>query len=211
MRFVGPISIALLGTYSVWLIDLERRTSQSQVRPYFADIEGNSVFFAINTTISASLLGGAALLMLFAALVGPRGHRGARFLLSQAAMFGFMAADDRFQLHERIGWRLGVSDHYVLLGWCFAEALLLAAFFRPFLLSRRATILFCLAAGLFALMFAIDAFAPGGAPLRLSLEDISKTWATAMLFGFGWEAARFHLDSDHLGATPTPDDPEAAS
>lgn len=201
MRLAGPFFLGSLAVYSAWLIGLEMRTSQAEVRPYFADIEGEVPLFAVNTTLSASLLAGAALLMLFAAVAGgqaSRGHHRA-FLLSQSGIFGLLAADDRFQLHERIGWRLEIGDHYVLLTWGLAEAAALAAFCRPAFLNPRAAALFVAGGALFALMLALDALAPADARLRLSAEDLAKTWAAAMFFGFGWETARHRLATPGFG------------
>ena len=185
--------LAGLALYSIWLMALELTTSQAGVRPYFSDIEGSVALFGVNTTLSASLLGGAALLLAFAALSSDRAGRS--FLLSQAAIFGLLAADDRFQLHERIGWRLGIGDHYVLLAWAVAELAFLAAFCRPALLTLKAALLFVAGASLFAIMFAVDAFVPAAAPMRLSIEDLAKSWAAAMFFGFAWETARDHLST----------------
>ena len=184
-------SLACLMLYSAWLLGLELSASQAQVRPYFSDLGGDEPLFGVNTTLSASLLGGAALLMAFAALSHARPGR--MFLCSQAGLFALLAADDRFQLHERIGWRLGVSDHYVLLTWAVAELAFLAVLYRPTLVSRRAAALFMAGTALFGIMFVIDAFVPAAAPMRLSAEDLAKAWGAAMFFGFGWEMARHHL------------------
>jgi hypothetical protein len=204
--------LLVLAAYSLALLVLEATTSQATVRPYFSDIGEDQPLFAVNTTISASLLAGAALLMLFAALsTSSHGsRREGRFLLSQAALFGFLAADDRFQLHERIGWRLGIPDHYVLFVWALLAALALAALHPPSP-PRRAVALYMAGASLFAAMFVIDAFAPAEAALRLSIEDLCKVWGAAMFFAFGWIAARHHLRGtgqaepllcDHLRSHP---------
>ena len=203
MTPIRATCLALLAAYSLWLIGLEMSTSQAQVRPYFSDIEGEVALFAVNTTLSAALLAGSALLLLFAGTRDEGGSEKRRFfLLSQAALFGLLAADDRFQVHERAAWRLGVADHYVTFVWALSELALLAAFCRPALLTVRATILFLAGAALFALSFLIDAFAGADAWLRLSAEDLAKTWAAAMFFGFGWEMARFHLRPAAMPAPP---------
>lgn len=186
--------ILFLVGYSVALLTLEASTTQETVRPFFSDIGEDEPFFAVNTTLSVSLLGGAALLMLFAALCASddRCPRQRDFLLSQAALFGFLAADDRFQLHERIGWRLGISDHYVLFVWgVFAVIAVLVL--RPPSPPLRLVVLYAAGVGFFAMMFAIDAFAPPAVALRLSVEDLCKTWGAAMFFAFGWNAASYHL------------------
>ena len=193
MKLTAAIASLLLGAYSALLLALEWRTSQDHVRPYFADIEGDVLFHAVNTSLSVFLLAGTALLLLFAALVRTGATVARPFLLGQAAMFGLFAFDDRFQLHERIGYRLGIADHYVLLGWAAAEAALLALTLRPWMITRRMAALYLAGAGLFGLMLVFDALMPHDMVLRLSIEDLAKAWAAAMFFAFGWDAARFHL------------------
>lgn len=203
LRHPAPIFCALLAIYSVVLAGLELRTSQDHVRPYFSDIEGDVMFHAVNTTLSVALLGGAALLLLFAGFSRRGAGEGARaFLLGQAAMFGLLAFDDRFQLHERLGYRLGIGDHYVMLVWAAAELGLLLLFWRPRHVTRRMTALFGAGAGLFAVMLGFDALVPHDMVLRLSIEDLAKTWGAAMFFAFAWEAARLHLAA--CGATLEP-------
>lgn len=182
----------LLAVYSAALVSIELATSQNHVRQYFTDIEGDVLFFAVNTTLSVSLLAGAALLMGFAALTRS-GEGGWPFLLSQGTMFGLLAFDDRFQLHERIGYRLGIGDHYVMLVWAAAELALLGLYCRRRHVTVRMAAFFLAGAGCFALMMVFDALVPHDMVLRLSIEDLAKTWGAAMFFGFGWEGARFHL------------------
>ncbi|WP_332811474.1 hypothetical protein [Sphingomonas sp.] len=194
MGSIGRAGFALLTIYSLWLISFEMSSSQAQVRPYYSDIGSELAFFAVNTTMSVAFLAGAALLLLFAGTANPdQRDKGREFLLSQAALFAFLAADDRFQLHERIGWRLGIGDHYVTFAWALAELGLLAAYWRPALIPWRATRLFLAGGALFTVSFLVDALANGDALLRLSAEDLAKTWGAAMFFSFGWETARFHL------------------
>ena len=188
------IGFALLAAYSLWLLGLEMSSSQAQVRPFFSDIGAEMALFGVNTTLSVALLGGAALLLLFAGTAGDRQRDSSRvFLLTQAALFAFLAADDRFQLHERIAWRLGIGDHHVTLAWAVAELGLLTALWRPTLLPLRATFLFLAGGALFMVSFLVDVLAGADTWLRLSVEDLAKTWGAAMFFNFGWETARFHL------------------
>lgn len=194
MTRIRAICFAMLAVYSMWLIGLEMDGSQARVRPYFSDIEGEVALFAVNTTLSVALLAGTALLLMFAAMAdAPRRHGGRQFLISLAALFALLAADDRFQLHEGLGWRLGVPDHYVLFAWGLVGLPLLAAYGRPALVSLRGAVLFAAGAALLAASFAIDAFAASDAWLRLSLEDLAKSWGAAMFLAFGWETARYHL------------------
>lgn len=198
LRLLASVACLLLAAYSAALVGIEWRTSQDHVRQYFTDIEGDVLFYAVNTTLSVFLLAGAALLMAFAALGGGGNRVGGsrRFLLTQAAMFGLLAFDDRFQLHERIGYRLGVGDHYVMLAWAVGELALLGLFCRPRHVTRGMAALFVAGGGWFAVMMAFDALMPHDMVLRLSIEDLAKAWGSAMFFGFGWEAARYHLSRD---------------
>jgi hypothetical protein len=62
-RRVGLIfGFVLLTVYSVVLMVIEWQTSQSYVRQFFTDIEGEVFFYAINTTFSVFLLWATALL-----------------------------------------------------------------------------------------------------------------------------------------------------
>jgi hypothetical protein len=36
--------------------------------------------------------------------------------------------------------------------------------------------------------------------MRLSAEDLAKTWGAAMFFGFGWDMAGFHLHAKPVAA-----------
>ncbi len=50
-----------------------------------------------------------------------------------------------------------------------------------------------LAAVLFLLVAAIDAFAPSELTLRLSAEDLCTVWAGWFLFLFSWEILTVHV------------------
>lgn len=197
--------LGALAAYSATLLIIELTTSQAYVRPWFTEIDGDVMFYAVNTSLSVALLAGAALLLLFAAAVtedDPAGRDARPFLVSQAVMLALFAFDDRFQLHERLGWRLGIGDHFVLLGWAAIEMLLLALFCRPRHLTVRAVVLFCAGSALFLIMLAIDALVPAMTVGRLSVEDLAKTWGGAMMFGFGWETAQFHIRKRSTRAEP---------
>lgn len=204
MKLPSWIFLLLLPVYSAALLWTELRTSQAYVRQFFTDIEGDVLFYAVNTSLSIFLLAGAGLLLIFAALTGNVGGTGrARpFLLSQGAMFALLAFDDRFQLHERIGYRLGIGDHFVMLGWAVAELVLLVLFCRPRHLTIKMAAFFAAGTFCFGLMMVFDALMPSGMVLRLSIEDLAKTWGAAMFFAFGWHAARLHLRPDGTALDP---------
>jgi hypothetical protein len=193
MKYAG---FGLLAAYSVVLVGIELRTSQDYVRNFFTDIDGPVPFYAVNTTLSVLLLWSTGLLMLFAAafLRGVRAAARIRmFYMSQAPIFALLGFDDRFLLHERLGFRLNVPDHYVLLVWAAAEVGLLALFFRPKDFTRVELGTFAAAVGLFGVMLAIDALAPERMVLRLSLEDLAKTWSAALFFLFAWTTTLRHM------------------
>ena len=198
MKGATTIFLAALSIYSAVLIATELLTSQDHVRQYFTDIEGDVFFFAINTSLSAFLLSGTALLLAFAALAGPTGKvdRMGWFLLSQAGMFGFLAMDDRFLVHEALAYRLAIGDHFVMLTWAVAETGLLVSLGRPVFVTVRVAALFAAGCAFFALMLSFDALVPHDMVLRLSIEDLSKSWAAACFLGAGWYAARFRLGLD---------------
>ncbi len=188
---------ALLGllVYSFSLILVELATSQDHVRLYFTDIEGDVPLYAINTTLSAFLLSGSALLLIFAALASrTKGMERSRlFMLLQAGMLLLLAFDDRFQLHEAIAWRLDVGDHYVMSAWAMLQVVLLVFVCRPEIVTLRSTLQFVLGGGFFIIMMIFDVFVAHDAILRLSIEDLSKTWAAAFFLAASWNMARFQL------------------
>lgn len=188
---------------AIYTIGLEATTSQQVVRPYFSDIEDVSPLFGINTTVSTFLLAGAALLMLFAASTSH--HRQLRqrrhFVISQGMVFGFLAADDRFQIHERIGFWLEISDSFVMMGWALIEVASLVWLFCPQFAPLRAIAFFAAGVALFGIMFAIDTWGSSQGYFRLSLEDLSKTWAGVMFLAAAWLTAERHFtDSARLTA-----------
>lgn len=203
MLYLRLLFFTAMAIYTIGLIGLEATTSQQVVRPYFSDIEDVSPLFGINTTVSTFLLAGAALLMLFAASTSH--HRQLRqrrhFMISQGMVFGFLAADDRFQIHERIGFWLEISDSFVMMGWALIEVASLVWLFRPQFAPLRAIAFFAAGVALFGIMFAIDTWGSGQGYLRLSLEDLSKTWAGVMFLAAAWLTAERHFtDSARLTA-----------
>lgn len=198
IRVIRLFAMAGLIAYSIMLLLVEWHTSQDFVRQFVTDISGDVPFYAINTTLSVFLLWSTALLMLFTAanLKDVSAARDVRwFFYSQAAVFGFMGFDDRFQFHEVVADRIGIGDHFVILAVVAVELVMLAMFCRPRHFTRRTAVLFVIGGALFTVMLAIDALAPHMMVLRLSLEDVTKTWSAAMFFAFAWEtcANQHHL------------------
>lgn len=180
----------LLGLYSAALLGLEFAYGQAFVRPFFTDIEGAVPFYAVNTTLSAFLLAGTGLLFAVCLLCLGRGteRRGdAAFYGSQVLFFLYLAADDRFKGHELVGKIAGVDDAFFLLALGGLEVVLLVGPGGLLRRPRRQRLTLAAASALFALMTIVDAFIPPDLVLRLSVEDLTKTWACALFFWFGWQ------------------------
>jgi hypothetical protein len=169
--------------YSVSLMVTEVMTSQDYVRLFFTDIKGDIPLYAVNTTVSYSLLWATALLfaVCLASLKGEAGKsREFKFYLSQLIIFGYLGFDDRFMVHERVGGEtsllfIGMAEAYCL--WKYGRVLEQRWQVKRFLILG---VLF------FGMMMAMDLFGPEYMLLRLSLEDLSKTWANVFFFSFAW-------------------------
>jgi hypothetical protein len=186
--------LAGLGLYSAALLLAETVGSAELARHLCTDIVGPIRFYAVNTSLSASLLGGSALLLVFAATVAPAlPRRETVFLRLQALVFLYLALDDRFLLHETAGQLLGVDDAFVLGAVGVGELVLLWRWGAWGTRSVRARRCLVLAGAAFAVMSVLDAWGGRfhGIP-RLTLEDLAKTWSAAGLFGFAWDVAAAH-------------------
>ncbi|MGH7803507.1 MAG: hypothetical protein ACREQJ_04110, partial [Candidatus Binatia bacterium] len=155
---VWPFVFVVLALYSVALIGTEASTSHDFVRQFFADIEGDVPFYAINTTLSVSLQWAAALVFLVSATAlgdGSEDRERRRFYWAQAAILAYTGFDDQFLVHEKLTWRLGIGDHWVLVAVAGAEAALLATLGRRVLPAPAWTQLRA-AVVLFVVMMTID-------------------------------------------------------
>ena len=190
MRTINSLGLMLLIAYSSVLITIEWNTSQDYVRNYFCDIDGPVKFYAINTTLSVFLLWSTALMFIvcFAVLKdSPKTGRLRWFCLSQAAVFAFLGFDDRFAFHESAAWRLGIGDHFVLLAVAVAEVAFLLLLGGAVIFRRPAGTYLAVATVLFVVMIFIDACVPHDLVLRLTFEDLAKTWSALCFFLFSWE------------------------
>ena len=195
MRYINWAFFAVLVVYSGVLLVVEANTSQDFVRHYFSDIEGPRPFFAVNTTLSTFLLTGAAMLLVFVVFSGKDdiSSHAKWFFSSQALILSFLAFDDRFQLHEALAYRIGIADHFVMASWAVAEVGLVIAFAKLADITVRAAILVALGGVFFAVMMVFDAVVAHDMTMRLSIEDLAKSWAAALFFAASWHLARFHL------------------
>ena len=188
-------SIALL-IYSCVLLRLEAQTSQEYVRPYFSDILNVIPFFAVNTTLSSTLQFCAAIMLVFAASEASLPNRQRALYAIQGFLLLYTAADDRFMFHERLSTFLDIGDGWIMLALSSINLSAYFVLFRPSYFSLSMLISLLCAAALFFIMMVFDTLLPENMYLRLSFEDLSKTWACFFLFTFGWATAKFSHSRD---------------
>ena len=178
-----------LTAYCIVLIFLEIKVSQKFVRNFFTDIEGPVPFYAVNTTLSVFLLFATALMFavcLVCLQPGKKNKAKVNFYRSQILLFGYLACDDRFLLHEKLGAMLGIQDALILIGLGMLEIWLIVTWGNFSQWNQKTKNNIYKAAICFAVMVAIDSFLPREMIPRLSLEDLSKTWANTFIFLFSW-------------------------
>ncbi len=191
------LATAGLVIYSLVMLAIEANTSQAYVRNYFADIEGEEPFYGINTSISVFFLWATALLFIISHCYLEKSEQNrtrGRFYLSQIAFFAYLGLDDRFKIHEGIGWRLDIADHYILMVAGVGQLVALVLWGRTTLKERSTFRYLCLGGVLSVAMLAIDALAPEMMFMRLSIEDLCKTWASFFFFCYSWTTMRARLD-----------------
>lgn len=189
MRIILPLGLAL---YSATLMTIEWQTSQDYVRQYFTDIKGGVFFYAVNTTMSSSLLAGAGLLFLFTGLCAVQSKRQKLLFVGQALFCLWSAFDDRFFIHETVASALGTGDGYLMASVALLNCALYLVFFRPADFNLTMAVRLILAAGFYFIMLLFDTSMPERMLWRLSVEDLCKSWAALMFLALGWEALRFH-------------------
>ena len=186
---------AVLAVYTVALVGVEAFGSAADLRHYVSDVTSDvasartrhpAPLYAVNTSLSMVLLAGAGTLFLLSVRIAETRKRRA-FFWTQAAFFFYLALDERFQVHEKVGVALGrIQDAWLLVALGIAELVVL------FTIGRNAlrdgwTLGWLAAAGfMFGVMSFADAFLPSEMRFRLALEDLSKTWAVAFFFAFAW-------------------------
>ncbi|WP_269526101.1 hypothetical protein [Coraliomargarita parva] len=187
-RYLPALGGLLLALYSTILLLTEYKFGQDTVRIFFGDLPGAGRFHYFNTSLCYLLFCGTGLLFLVAASFQPddAGPRQGTFLFSQVIIFGYLGLDDRYVLHEQIGTAIGIDDVFVLLVLGGMELTLLLTAGRTFLRSKMTLACLGLAGGFFALMAFCDGALPLDMPMRLSMEDLSKTWSAFFLFLYGW-------------------------
>jgi len=183
------IAISLLTIYSLLLIFTELRTSQEYIRNYFTDISGPVLFYAVNTSLSVILFFGTALVFSICFVVSGKESKHPieqQFYISQIVLFVYLGLDDRFLFHEMVLPLMGLNGDYVLAFLACLEVILLLKLGN--VLNENNSIktrLFF--ATLFGIaMFVADILLPSNLVLRLSMEDLCKTWTAFFLFLFAW-------------------------
>lgn len=202
-RFDGRVALwfrvgffSALVIYTAVLLVVEWRTSQEFARHYFTDISGPVPFYAVNTSLCTFLLWATSLVFAACFACGRRmrtSNRQFLFYLSQAVVFAWLGLDERFKFHEWAAGLGGFRDEYVLAAEGLLAAIVLLVLGVEFIRGKAARYL-AIAVGLAALMFLIDALAPHDLRLRLSVEDLAKTWAGVFLFLFAWQCFQNQLD-----------------
>lgn len=200
----------MLSVYSVGMVAIDVTRGEDASRGYFSDIVPGEDYrlayqplFGVNTSLSVFFLSGAALLYGVCAAFDGRKDRVQRdtvFQVAQVLFFAYLAADDRFRLHEFAGYKLGMEDAYILLALGVVQ---IGILFGPGRIHRQSWHLkgcLLMAGGLFFMMVLIDAFMPEEIRGRLSMEDISKLWATAFLFLYAWFYCQTWISGAPLGA-----------
>ncbi|MCG8449621.1 MAG: hypothetical protein MI725_08585 [Pirellulales bacterium] len=187
---LGAGAIVVLALYSAVLLAIEWNHSQEYVREFFSDIIGPERFYAINTTLCVFLLGATALLFLVCLQVAQQDgatDKTRLFYISQVVVFAYLGFDDRFRVHEWLGEKLGTADHYYLMLVAVAEFVLLITIGRERLWLGNSRLWLLLATVCFVVMIGVDALAPHDGFMRLSIEDLAKTWGCFFFFLFAWD------------------------
>jgi len=175
----------LLLVYSLILMSIEFQYGQEHVRPYFTDLQGSVFLYGINTSFTAFLLLACALLFFISStLLSSPVQKW--FCYSQIFIFTYMGLDDRFLIHEMIGRVLHKNDAWTLLIMGGLEVVFLLFLGKFFSMPRKIQTLLVTAAGLFALMVYVDVRGAEDGFMRLSLEDLLKSWSVFFLFLYAY-------------------------
>jgi hypothetical protein len=180
--------------YSTTLFYIEGHTSQDYVRNFFTDIQGPVFFYAINTTLSVFLLWSTALVFAVCLLcIEPlKAPREKLFYLSQIGIFVYLGFDDRFMIHEHLShW---VKEIFILPSVGLLEIYFLVTFGQLNKQPRSALFYLFMGAIFTGIMFVIDFTMPSRQVLRLSAEDLSKSWGDFCLFLFAWEILKYKIE-----------------
>ena len=202
-KYYSYLWFFILSIYCVILISIEINVSQEYVRNFFTDIQGEVPFYAINTSLSVFLLLATSLIFSIVLATLPSEDNNSKkvlFYRSQIVLFGYLALDDRFLIHEYVGHVLGINDALIIAGFGMVEVVLILAFGGYMHWSKTTRNYLLAAAACSALMIIIDGAFPSEMIPRLSLEDLSKTWANTFLFMFSWSILMHNINTLKLKA-----------
>ena len=179
--------------YSITLLYIEKHTSQDFVRNFFTDIQGPVFFYAINTSLSVFLLWSTALVFAICLLCidSLKAQSEKLFYFSQIGLFVWLGFDDRFLIHEHLShW---VGETYIILSLSLLEIYFLITLGQLHKQPQSALFYLCMGAIFTGIMIVIDTFMPSHLMLRLSVEDLSKSWGAFFLFLFAWEILKYKI------------------
>ena len=189
MNKTKTILIIFLILYSITLLTIEFLTSQDFVRNFLTDIEGPVPFYAINTSLSSLLfiLTGVLFFISYQLIdKTPNNTRELRFYLAQIFIFLYLGLDDRFMFHEKMKHHIGI-DGDIVLGLLVVIEFFIIVYLGNISERDVSTKISLLLAGIFTfIMLLFDHIVPQKMVLRLSIEDLSKTWSAFFLLMFSW-------------------------
>ncbi len=193
------IGILLLIIYSIFIIAIEYLFGQPHVREYLGDIKGDVILFGINTTLTTLFLVLIAYNFILCTVNYKKSEKSEKsflpFFVLQTALFLYLAIDERFMIHERIGHYLGFESAYLLASIGLFELIILYHYKELNWQKTVKSYTLYLACIFFGIMILLDAFGTADGKLRLSFEDLSKTWAIFFLFIYSFEFYKLRLKS----------------
>jgi hypothetical protein len=185
----------LLVIYSITLLVTQSNTSEEYVRQYFTDIKGDVAFYAVNTSISAFLLASTGLIFILCTTFfsSKTSFSEKIFIYTQIVTFFYLAIDDRFQVHDAKG--LPFRGEYIFLLVGFIEGVVLLFYGKILQQEWKIKTPLFIAGVFFCIMFVIDIYGEKlGVPLRLSVEDLCKTWANVFFFLFAYNVFKIRVE-----------------
>lgn len=187
-KMLFRIGILLLIIYSIFIITNEFLFGQSHVREYLTDIKGDVILFGINTTLT-TLFSVLIAYNFFLCIVNYKKSEKSflPFLVIQTALFLYLAIDERFMIHEKIGDYLGFNDAILLASIGLFELIILYHYKELNWQKTVKSYTLYLGGLFFGIMILIDAFGDTNGKLRLSFEDLSKIWAIFFLYIYSFE------------------------
>lgn len=199
------IGIFILLLYSIIIFGLELISGQQYVREYLDDIKGEVIFYGINTTINTILLTIISYTFILCKVNYMQLNKGKKsflpFLVLQFTVFLYLAIDERFIVHERIGYILGIADEYLLVLIGVFELIILYKWNELNWTNNLKSYALYFGGLFFGIMILIDYFGGQNTIMRLSLEEISKTWAIFFLFIYSLEFYKLWQINSNLGLT----------